>query len=1290
MDLSQHAASERQSAYRLAAQVCIVTYDFECAQNLLPPFNDYLKSLPKAEIERSTYGSQLLLWVFERVMMGDYRSIPETVGIHFPAGVTNALADPIMYADLHLLASTRARMMSDFDASRDHLDRALGSIFTLQTESFDAPRLIVRAVGQLLHNYDTERALRLFTAAEPLLARIPEDSFLFVEYLQIRAALWGYLKSPDKVAADVHLFLIKLEKLQIKPWHKAYLKGLAGNELLGTLAMLGDHQATRDAISSHRSFPEKAAIRQRGYFNDRNEFMFAMAEEFASLLLGDTRDTGWGDLMTKPPRWHVMPEQVDELAAYGQAAVGLQHLRAGRKPEANKALIAAGKKRLASLQEIYRKSKFSAPLPHWSDQVLLEFAIAATLAGPEPADYDLIVGASVILRRSLQTSVDDALTNQALQSSEERRRIAQTLKGVEFQRADWERDQVVALARRVFDSSSARQSGEDRIATLTSADRLFRQLQKLRASVLTEETIGHVDGFTSLRSVQRALQPSEALIFYVPALHGAGKVCVRRDSVRTQFAVVDSPKLASAAATLREALTSTQPPSLELDSQFPVDEAMHLASVFFGGLEECMKVSPRIYLISPEGALDGIPPGVLLRERPPASARGGFNLRAAQWLAKEHAFVRTTSIAAFVATKQLSTSKRASLDYLGVGDPALKQRDVAGLAGATFVVRGSLPAAAGKLETLEELPEAAEELAAVSRFFSPSKSRVLQRDAATEERFRHEPLSEFDVLHFATHGLVKEELPGLPEPSLVFTPQLTGDKFDDGLLTSSQIAALPLRARLAILSACNTARYDARVADRGIQGLAASFAIAGVPAVVASLWPVDSALARNLMIGFAAEARGPKASPIADALAASLRKFLASDAPQPLMHPRFWASFVLVGDGAVTLGDDNISPRILRNFADTPAKTRGSIVAVTSFGRDMLAVESTATTGADPLLQRRELSGMTKGPRPLASGSGWLIASADDVVVSVGVKPAPGVTATASATAMLTRLSADGASLAETALAPVSGAPDLLALSVDSDASAFVLLRDASDRRQSKLIRVDRSGVILSQPILFARMAAGTQIDEAHLAPRGEDLLVAVGHRAAPPSREVVRANSFGVVVPCGARSETSFHVMKAADLSTRVSRHIDGFTLRASMSVRGGWLLVGDSQVDCNFERRAAAYFLSTDAGLRPLWLDSAPYQSSGRGIRSIPNGFEIVGYSERAVAINTNIARSRSAESAGTGEVVSGELFSVQVSPQGYEDDRDFVGAGVSVNPAGMVALNGRTAIYGAVGNSQLWLER
>src|SRR5262249_29105708 len=292
---------------------------------------------------------------------------------------------------------------------------------------------------------------------------------------------------------------------------------------------------------------------------------------------------------------------------------------------------------------------------------------------------------------------------------------------------------------------------------------------------------------------------------------------------------------------------------------------------------------------------------------------------------RDHSFVRTTSLNAFVATKRLAKSKRATLDYLGVGDPVLAPRS------GELAARGSLPVRSGPLNALPELPETSEELERVARLFDRSKAQVIRRETASEEDFRLQPLSEFDTIHFATHGLVKEEYPGLREPSLVLTPVPGGDVFNDGLLTATQIGALPLRARLVVLSACNSARYEPSIVDSGIQGLSTSFAIAGTPSMIASLWPIESSVTRDLIIDTFRAARAGNA-PIADALAIAVRRHLDGPTARPLLHPRFWAALIVLGDGSTKLNEAGESVRDLAAFGSAPISEQASILSAGAIG----------------------------------------------------------------------------------------------------------------------------------------------------------------------------------------------------------------------------------------------------------------------------------------------------------------------------------------------------------------------
>jgi CHAT domain-containing protein len=87
--------------------------------------------------------------------------------------------------------------------------------------------------------------------------------------------------------------------------------------------------------------------------------------------------------------------------------------------------------------------------------------------------------------------------------------------------------------------------------------------------------------------------------------------------------------------------------------------------------------------------------------------------------------------------------------------------------------------------------------------------------------------------------------PLTPEPS-----RFTASKSTNGFLQSYEIYGLNLsRPRLVVLSACQTG-IEQQYAGEGAVSAARPFQVAGVPIVVATLWPVDSDASAELMANF--------------------------------------------------------------------------------------------------------------------------------------------------------------------------------------------------------------------------------------------------------------------------------------------------------------------------------------------------------------------------------------------------------------------------------------------------------
>jgi len=193
-------------------------------------------------------------------------------------------------------------------------------------------------------------------------------------------------------------------------------------------------------------------------------------------------------------------------------------------------------------------------------------------------------------------------------------------------------------------------------------------------------------------------------------------------------------------------------------------------------------------------------------------------------------------------------------------------------------------------EKLSPLPEAEDEVRALGRLYGARRSNVYVGAEAREDRLKAEA-GQARILHFATHGVLNNAAPLYSYLALA-----QGDKNEDGLLEAWELMQLDLKADLAVLSACETARGRTS-AGEGVIGLTWALFVAGTPATVVSQWKVESASARDLMLGFHRQLQAPRAAG-KPTKAESLRRAAIKMMKNPATsHPFYWAGFVLVGDG---------------------------------------------------------------------------------------------------------------------------------------------------------------------------------------------------------------------------------------------------------------------------------------------------------------------------------------------------------------------------------------------------------
>ncbi|HEX7318222.1 MAG TPA: CHAT domain-containing protein [Pyrinomonadaceae bacterium] len=193
---------------------------------------------------------------------------------------------------------------------------------------------------------------------------------------------------------------------------------------------------------------------------------------------------------------------------------------------------------------------------------------------------------------------------------------------------------------------------------------------------------------------------------------------------------------------------------------------------------------------------------------------------------------------------------------------------------------------------LAPLPEAEQEVKALGRLYGAARSKVYTGAEAREDRVKSEA-GRARILHFAAHGLVNNASPMYSHLALA-----SGGAGEDGLLEAWELTRLNLKADLAVLSACETAR-GRTAAGEGMIGLSWAMFVAGVPSIVVSQWKVESAGTRDLMVSFhrglISPPTGGKVKPTkSEALRQAALKLLKNPETS---HPFYWAGFVLMGEG---------------------------------------------------------------------------------------------------------------------------------------------------------------------------------------------------------------------------------------------------------------------------------------------------------------------------------------------------------------------------------------------------------
>jgi CHAT domain-containing protein/tetratricopeptide (TPR) repeat protein len=162
--------------------------------------------------------------------------------------------------------------------------------------------------------------------------------------------------------------------------------------------------------------------------------------------------------------------------------------------------------------------------------------------------------------------------------------------------------------------------------------------------------------------------------------------------------------------------------------------------------------------------------------------------------------------------------------------------------------------------------------------FQASRATVLKGD-----------LAQYRYVHFATHGLLDSERPGLS--SLVLSMVDAEGKSQNGFLRANDIYNLKLPAELVVLSACQTG-LGKEIKGEGLVGLTRGFMYAGAARVVVSLWSVNDKATAELMSKFYEKMLKQGERPAAALRTAQVEMWKQKQ----WQSPYYWAAFTLQGE----------------------------------------------------------------------------------------------------------------------------------------------------------------------------------------------------------------------------------------------------------------------------------------------------------------------------------------------------------------------------------------------------------
>lgn len=1182
-----HPPKDRQDLLLALADFCVMAEQVECLRRHLTRFLAVLRASPKPS--RYAWDTLVHAIYLERFLSGDPFYFREQAGLAFADKLADSKHNLIGYIDFSLLNGRVLLQAGDRRGALRYALQAEGGLLRVDParESYFAATRLSQLIGLLYDARDTVRANNLLAISHNfILQSLPPDGS-DAAFHKIRSATLianlgpasdlSYAAMEDAFNAWNNLRVEQVLRTHNLSWLSGYLAGL--------YAAGGWAEASRNALRRHPHFAKRRDILKRGRFANSQEVDFAFAETLSKIYAGQPPDTGWRPLVTGE-RFSRMTA-ITDTDGLAQILVleALLLAQDGHRDRARTLLKRAGTAMLERVGSLEGRFRDGYVLPSLYDKLVIDLAMQSDDYDGD-ADYDLMIAGAQFLSRSLRDEIIEDTGFVSLVDDIDWRVAAESLVKLNRALRRWEVDRFRRWMARAAAAETSRETFSRRAnrdhAGLQAFEEKRRAIRRHLAELYDRRPVPERDRrigrFPGQADLQSALTEKDAFVTIVPLIDSTYRICVNNAAVYA-LAMNDDQTYFNDLKLLRFAITATHPASDSLDIQYPVASARRVYDRIFGGFETCLKGRDHVYF-GAQSVARSLPLQVLLTGAP-EKVEGGYDLKTAPWVFRKFAVSYVSSPASLIYFARDGRNGRTpSKRFLGVGDPKL--------AGQPVPEGHTEPSV--RLASLGELPETAIELEAVSALFEPRHRTVLIGRPATEEAVRSLVLSDYAILHFATHGVVPGELDGVDYPALVLTPADPADRRNDGLLTSREIADLDLNAGLVILSACNSANFNIELFAGELRGLTDAFILAGSNAVLASLWPVETETSKFLMTGLQRLLADDRALTIAKAHSQALRGYFREQGNPARFHPRFWGAFIVYGNGGARLTPPPL-PTVSMDAVNTVENHahHRETTGIARVDEDLIVLQQGAFDGRrrPSVLLRLTPSGGTVWQIADEQISAGTIVAFDDKIYVTGSRRNNG------ASVPVVRLfDRSGKLVRRTDVHPSNGSAFIRA-AIPGPSDNLLLVSESRHEGEIRQIVFDVGGDgrikrVAALPVPGALPGLETTIALG----RHGDRLVAVASYT--HDREITARGLFNLPKIC---LRQSFAVVTQIDLATGniIAQHgpLDGIEVTSVLRRGDTWLLAGAARKGCGPETDGFLAELSEESVLTPLWRDGSPFSS-------------------------------------------------------------------------------------------------